>query len=71
MGPGEAKIGQRVRTLVALDADPTIKIGTWATVVEVVAQNEGAEDDSILIHPNGWKADLCFPCNASQVELVW
>lgn len=70
MKAGEAQVGQRVRTIVALDADPPLKIGTWATIVEVVAQNQGAQDDAIVIHPHGWKADLCFPCNASDVELV-
>ena len=70
MKPGEAQVGQRVRLLVTLDADPDIKTGTCATVVEVVSQFAGAHDDALVIHPHGWKADLCFPCNASDVELV-
>lgn len=70
MKPGEAQVGQRVRTLVALDANPTIKVGTWATIAEVVTQEPGAQDDSIVIHPHGWADHLCFPCLASHVELV-
>jgi hypothetical protein len=77
MNAGQARIGQRVRTLVNFAAYPEVKVGTEATVVEVETQNEGAQDDALLIQPieGDWWDEvtgkaLCMPCLASDVELI-
>jgi hypothetical protein len=70
MKAGEAQVGQRVRTLVRFAAYPEVSVGTYATIVAVVAQNAGAQTDMIDIHPHGWPDRLCFPCGADDVELV-
>jgi hypothetical protein len=71
MKPGEAKVGQKVRTLVALAAYPEIKIGTYATVIEVLAQKDDAETDVLFIHPHTWMNKKVLPCSAADVELVF
>lgn len=71
MKPGEAKVGQRVRTTTKLDSYPEITVGTWGTVVEIVTQIVDAQDDALLVHPHGWKKGLAFPCNASDLEAVY
>lgn len=70
MKAGEAQVGQKVRTLVHFTSYPKIKVGSFATIVEVVAQDLGAQDDALLIHPHQWREGLCLPCNASEIELV-
>ena len=71
MKPGEAKVGQKVRTVVAFAAYPEVTIGTNATVREVLAQKENAETDMLLIHPHKWMNEKCMPCSAAEVELVY
>lgn len=70
MRPGEAKVGQKVRTLAAFAAYPELAIGTIATVREVLAQKEDTENDVLLIHPHIWMNDKCVPCTAADVELI-
>ena len=71
MKPGEAKVGQKVRTIVAFAAYPEIKIGTKATVIEVLTQKPDAETDMLFIHPHNWMNEKCMPCSAADVELVY
>jgi len=71
MKPGEAKVGQKVRTVVTFAAYPEIKVGTKATVIEVLSQKEDAETDILLIHPHTWMNKKVMPCSAAQVELVY
>lgn len=70
MKPGEAQVGQRVRTLVKFEAYPDVPIRTYATIVKVVVQNAGAKTDFLDIHPHGWPDLWCLPCGADDVELV-
>jgi len=69
--PGEAKVGQKVRTIVKFAAYPEVKIGTNATVVEVLAQKDDAETDVLFVHPHIWRGDKVMPCTAAEVELVY
>jgi hypothetical protein len=71
MRPGEAKVGQKVRTVVAFAAYPEIKIGTKATVIQVLAQKDDAETDVLFVHPHIWRGDKVMPCTAAEVELVY
>jgi hypothetical protein len=70
MKPGEARVGQKVRTLVDSAAYPEITAGTIATVRKVLTQKENAETDLILIHPHKWMNEKCMPCGADKVELA-
>ena len=69
--PGEAKVGQKVRTVVAFAAYPEIKIGTNATITKVLAQKPDADTDMIFIHPHTWMNEKSMPCGADDVELVY
>ena len=71
MRPGEAKVGQKVRTIVAFAAYPEVKIGTNATVIEVLTQKENAETDVIFVHPHTWRGKKVMPCTAADVELIY
>ena len=70
MKPGEARVGQRVRTLVEFAAYPEITIGSIATVLKVLTQKPDAETDMLFIHPHKWMNDKVLPCGADKVELV-
>jgi hypothetical protein len=69
--PGEAKVGQKVRTIVAFAAYPEIKIGTKATVIEVLTQKDDGETDVLFVHPHTWMDKKVMPCTAAEVELVY
>ena len=69
MKPGEAKVGQVVRLKDAL-TNYDLPAGTEATIVEVVAQNAGAQADSVLIHPRSWNRKLTCPVTTASLELV-
>jgi len=70
MKAGEAKVGQRVRTKVRFAAYPTVKVGSSATVVRILAQHPGAETDALLIQPESWAKNLAMPCQSKDVELI-
>jgi hypothetical protein len=69
--PGEARVGQKVRTLVAFAAYPEVTVGTNATVREVLPQKEDAETDVLFIHPHKWMNEKVMSCSAAEVELVY
>lgn len=70
MKAGTCKVGDRVKTTVNFAAYPEVKLGTECEIVEIVAQHPGAQDDEIAVHPLTWPGVLCFPCRASDVELL-
>lgn len=69
MKPGEAKVGQRVRTLAPYADYPDVKVGTLATIVNIVAQDPGAETDDVLIQPDIWSKNLAMPTRSKDLEL--
>ena len=71
MKPGEAKVGQKVRTIVAFAAYPEVKVGTNATVIEVMAQKDDGATDVLIVHPHTWMNKKVMPCTAADVELVY
>ena len=70
MKAGEARVGQRVRTLRDFQAWPDLAIGSLAVIREVVLQKPGAETDALLIHVDEWPDDGDIECQALDVELV-
>lgn len=70
MKPGEAKVGQRVRTLVEFAAYPDVAVGSLAMIVQIEEQQPGAETDAVLIHPDHWRGNLAMPCESQELELV-
>jgi hypothetical protein len=67
---GEAKVGQRVRTLREFEAWPTLQIGSLGTIKQVLTQHPGAETDAIAVHFDDWPDDGEVECQARDVELV-
>jgi len=70
MKAGEARVGQRVRTLRDFQSWPDLVIGSLATITEVVLQKPGASTDALLIHVDDWPDDGSIVCQAQDVELV-
>jgi hypothetical protein len=68
MKPGEARVGQKVRTLVPFAAYPEVTVGSLATVREVLAQKDDEETDVLLIHPHKWMNEKCIAVSAALVE---
>lgn len=69
MKQGEAKVGQRVRTLRDFQAWPELPVGSTGTIKQILAQHYGSQTDAIAVRFDDWDGGL-IECQARDVELT-
>ena len=70
MKAGEARVGHHVRFLVPMTAYSDVFAGDVGVIRGILAQNRGARDDAVYVHPAKWKDNLILPCETSNLMLL-